>query len=177
MGEMGKGRAGGERGSVMAFLLLTIVIVAGGVAGLLTVERVRQGRVLEQARAKRSLQLAEATLDEAAVLVNAGTLAENGSIDWSNDGIDNDGDGTVDEAGGQVSAALVSWASGGIDSDGDGKTDAADATSPGSEEIIRVRTSAAIGGVTRALTGWLQRGVLTLPDPNATVYLDDPNAD
>ncbi|MCI0585671.1 MAG: hypothetical protein L0323_02380 [Planctomycetes bacterium] len=157
----------------MAFLLLTIVVVAGGVAGLLTVERVRQGRVLEQARAKRSLQLAESTLDEAAVLVNAGTLGENGAIDWSGDGLDNDGDGTVDEADEQVSATLVSWASDGIDNDGDGMTDAAD----NNETVIRVRTSAAIGGVTRALTGWLQRSPLTLPDPDGTVYLDDPNAD
>ncbi|HKB16655.1 MAG TPA: hypothetical protein VKF62_11355 [Planctomycetota bacterium] len=161
----------------MAFLLLTIVIVAGGVAGLLTVERVRQGRILESARAKRSLQLAESTLDQAAVLVNAGTLGGNGSIDWSNDGIDNDGDGTVDEADEQVSATLLSWASDGIDNDGDGKIDGADSTGPGSEAIIRVRSSAAIGGVTRALTGWLQKSALTLPDPNATVYLDDPNAD
>src|SRR5262245_60297985 len=177
MGEMGKGRAGVERGSVIAFLLLTIVIVAGGVAGLLTVERVRQGRILESARAKRSLQLAESTLDQAAVLVNAGTLGGNGSIDWSNDGIDNDGDGTVDEADEQVSATLLSWASDGIDNDGDGKIDGADSTGTGSEAIIRVRSSAAIGGVTRALTGWLQKSALTLPDPNATVYLDDPNAD
>ena len=177
MGGMERGRAGGERGSIMAFLLLTIVVIAGGVAGLLTVERVRQGRVLEQARAKRSLQLAESTLDEAAVLVNAGTLAANGSIDWSADGADNDGDGTVDEADEQVTATLLSWASDGVDNDGDGKVDGADSTGPGSEEIIRVRTSAAIGGVTRALTGWLQRGALSLPDPGATVYLDDPNAD
>src|SRR5262245_44659087 len=173
MGEMGKGRAGVERGSVIAFLLLTIVIVAGGVAGLLTVERVRQGRILESARAKRSLQLAESTLDQAAVLVNAGTLGENGSIDWSNDGIDNDGDGTVDEADEHVTASLLSWRTDGVDNDGDGLIDAADKN----EEVIRVRTSAAIGGVTRALTGWLRRGAMTLPDPQGAVYLDDPNAD
>ncbi|MGH7149274.1 MAG: hypothetical protein ACREIU_01180, partial [Planctomycetota bacterium] len=59
----------------------------------------------------------------------------------------------------------------GIDNDGDGSTDEKD------EAVIRVRSSAAIGGVTRALTGWLQKSAMTLPDPQGAVYLDDPNAD
>ncbi|HET6203341.1 MAG TPA: hypothetical protein VFI25_11125 [Planctomycetota bacterium] len=168
---MKRGRVVGEKGSVLTFVLLTIVVVGGGVAGLLSLERARQNRVLQQARAKRTLQLAEATVDQAAVLVSYGTLGENGAINWGNDGLDNDGDGAVDEPDEQVTATLFSWHTDGADNDGDGQTDEKD------EMVIRVTSDATIGGVARRVTGWLQRSAATLPDPQASVYLDDPNAD
>src|SRR5262249_55827848 len=105
------------------------------------------------------------------VLVNAGTLPENGTINWGNDGIDNDGDGLVDEADEQVSATLQSWRTDGVDNDGDGQVDETD------EAVIRVAGTRAVGRDSRRGPGWLQRSAATLPDPHATVYLADPNAD
>ncbi|HET6202176.1 MAG TPA: hypothetical protein VFI25_05170, partial [Planctomycetota bacterium] len=152
------------------FLLLSVVVLAGGVAGLLSLERARESRVLEEERAKRTLQLAESTVDQAAVLLSAGTLGENGSIDWSGDDADNDGDGLVDEGDEEVSAALLSWHTDGADNDGDGQVDEND------EAVVRVSSNAVIGGVARRVTGWLQRSAATLPAPEAAIYLNDPNA-
>ncbi|MGH7149273.1 MAG: hypothetical protein ACREIU_01175, partial [Planctomycetota bacterium] len=114
------------RGSALLILLLVVVTVAGAVAALLTVERGRELRTVADAYQDRAFSLAEATVDEAAVLLNANALSPTGDIDWSNDGIDNDGDGLDDEGDEEVSASLTSWGNDGVDNDGDGAVDEAD---------------------------------------------------
>jgi hypothetical protein len=166
---MDKGKRGG-RGSALLILLLVVVAVAGAVAALLTVERGRQLRTVAEVYQDRAFQLAEATVDEAAVLLNANALSANGSIDWSDDGLDNDGDGLDDEGDEEVSASLTSWGSDGLDNDADGQVDEKD------EKVVRVASLATIGTSTRALTGWLRRSAADLPNPTAAVYLDDPLA-
>ncbi|HET6204348.1 MAG TPA: hypothetical protein VFI25_16265 [Planctomycetota bacterium] len=151
-------------------MTVSVALVAAVLGASMLVEQVRGRRVVEEARAKRTLQLAEATVDQAAVLLSAGTLNENGSIDWSGDAADNDGDGRVDEGDEQVRATLSSWHTDGVDNDGDGKTDEDD------EAVVRVTSTATVGSVARRVTGWLQRSAATLPSPEAAVYVNDPLA-
>src|SRR5262245_10087207 len=142
---------GSGRGSALLLLLLAVVAVAGAVAALLTVERGRELRTVAEVREDRAFVLAEATVDQAAVLLSANALSANGHIDWSDDRLDNDGDGVDDEGDEQVSATLTSWGNDGFDNDGDGQVDEAD------EKVVRVACLATIGPTTRTLTGWLRR--------------------
>ncbi len=159
------------RGSALLILLLVVVTVAGALAALLTVERGRELRTVADGYEDRAFNLAEATVDEAAVLLNANALSVTGDIDWSSDGVDNDGDGLDDEGDEEVSASLSSpWGTDGLDNDGDGQTDETD------EKVVRVACVAKIGTSTRNLTGWLKKASMNLPNPAAAVYLHDPLA-
>ncbi|HKB15831.1 MAG TPA: hypothetical protein VKF62_07185, partial [Planctomycetota bacterium] len=163
-------RRSGERGSILAFLLLCMVLMAGGILSLAVVEQARERRIVMEDRGKRTFELDESTIEESAALLTAGALGENGALNWANDGVDNDGDGRVDEGDEEVSATLTSWHTDGRDNDGDGQVDEND------EAVVRVATTGTVGGVTHRLTGWLRRAAATLPSPEAAVYLNDPSA-
>ncbi len=161
-----------ERGSILIFLVGSVTLLAGAIVGLLTVENGRASRARTEIERTRAFTLAESGIDEAGVLLAANAIPPSGVIDWSDDGVDNDGDGRVDEGEESLTAAVARWWSDGVDNDGDGETDEAD------EGVARVVSTVRIGTSTVTVSGWLRRLEAVIPvEVPAVVNLLDPNAD
>ena len=90
-------RRKGESGFAIALVLLSVLAVAGAIAALLSVEKARESRSVAQAEAERAFTTAEAGVDQVAVLLNASAWNAGSALHWASDGVDNDGDGLVDE--------------------------------------------------------------------------------
>jgi hypothetical protein len=130
----------------------------------------RLARVGKQEQDEKGFVLAEAAIESAAVLVNAGAFVEGSVLDWLADGIDNDGDGEVDEGDENVFVSGDFWDGDGIDNDADGATDEVD------EKVIRLTCDVTIGWRARRLTGWLRASSTGIPEPAGAANLLDPFA-
>jgi hypothetical protein len=161
-----------EQGSILIFLLASVTLLAGAILALITVEMGRAGRARTEVERTRAFSLAESGVDQVRVLLAANAFPAGTTLDWSDDGVDNDGDGRADEGDESVTASAALWWSDGIDNDGDGLTDETD------EGVARVTSTARIGTSTQTVTGWVRRisSVVPLEVP-AVVNLLDPNAD
>jgi hypothetical protein len=160
-----------ERGSILIFLVASVALLAGAVYGLLAVETGRATRARTEVERTRAFTIAESGVDQTRVLLDASALPASGVLDWSTDGVDNDGDGRVDEGDESLRATVVRWWSDGLDNDGDGSIDETD------EGVARVTCTVRIGASTETVTGWVQRVATAIPvTAPATVNLLDPNA-
>ncbi len=167
---MGKHRA--ERGSILVFLVASVSLLAGAILGLITVEQGRAARARTEVERTRAFTLAEAGIDQVAVLMSSNAWTAATTVDWASDAEDNDGDGLVDEGDESLTATADRWWVDGLDNDGDGEIDEKD------EGVARVSCTVPLGISTVTLTGWLQmeESVLPLNIP-AVLSLLDPNAD
>ena len=159
-----------ERGAVIVVVLFAILLTMGAVAALTGLEHRRAEVSGYRSERDRSFPLAESGVHEVAVLVNANAWTPTSQIEWGADGIDNDGDGAVDEGDESLFATAEIWADDGIDNDGDGLIDEQD------EKMGWVSSAVALGKTNRGITGWIRRLSVLLPDPAAAVYLDNPSA-
>src|SRR5262245_24448138 len=82
-----------QSGSVLVAVLSSTLALAGMVGGLVTAELARSRRAVEEADLDRAFLLAESGVDTVQALLNAGVWTSTSSVDWSTDGVDNDGDG------------------------------------------------------------------------------------
>jgi hypothetical protein len=163
-----KGRS--EKGFVLFGVLVAIFVVAGFVLAYSTMEYARAARTLREGEGNRAFLLAEGGLDHAGALLSVGAWPAGTSLDWSADGLDNDGDALVDEGDEGVTVAADLWGLDGLDNDSDGAIDEPD------EQIARVRSQARVGRVAESVTGWFRQTTTPLPIPPAAIYIDDPRA-
>ncbi|HKB14492.1 MAG TPA: hypothetical protein VKF62_00420, partial [Planctomycetota bacterium] len=160
-----------QRGSILIFLVASITLLAGAILGLLTIESGRAARARTEVERTRAFTIAESGIDQVAVLMSSNAWTPGSSLDWSKDGVDNDGDGLTDEGDESLTASVDTWWTDGLDNDADGQTDESD------EWVARVGCTVPLGISTVTLTGWIRRlesiipfgvpAVLTLLDPNA----------
>lgn len=169
MKPVGVGR--GDRGSVLLVVIIAVVAVATASWAHLIVGQARLRRMVAQAESEQSFALAESAVHSVTALLNAKAFGATSLLDWSTDGVDNDGDGDVDEGDEAVAARLALWESDGLDNDGDGSIDEAD------EKVAVVEALASLGRTTRRIRAWLVKNDAVLPDPPGAVYLNDPNAE
>jgi hypothetical protein len=163
---------GSDRGSILVFLLASVVLLAGAIMALLTIEGGRASRARTEVERARAFMIAESGVDTAAVLLTAHAWPPGTTLDWSTDGDDNDGDGLVDEGDETLTATAELWGSDEADNDGDGQVD------EGDEQIARVSCAAAAGISSANLTGWLRQTDVGLPlAPPAALTILDPAAD
>ena len=159
-----------QSGIVLLGVLLALFALAGSVLAFASMEYARLGRVLSDADRSRAFLLAEAGVADAGTILSAGTWAAGSALDWSDDGVDNDGDGRVDEGDEDVLVTVERWGDDGLDNDGDGAVDEVD------EQVARVRARAGLGRVSQSVTGWFRQTVSDLPIPPAAIYVHDPLA-
>ena len=160
-----------QGGSILIFLLASVMVLAGAILALLTIEQGRANRARTEIERTRAFTIAESGIDQVAVLMSSNAWVPGSTLDWSKDGIDNDGDGLADEGDESLTATVQTWWTDGLDNDGDGLRDESD------EWVARVACTVPLGISTVTLTGWIQRlesiipfgvpAVLTLLDPNA----------
>ncbi|MGH7150352.1 MAG: hypothetical protein ACREIU_06630, partial [Planctomycetota bacterium] len=163
---------GSRRGSVLFILLFSVVLVGGAIASLVSVEQARSGASRTDCERQRAFALAESATDTVAVLLNANAWPAGTVLDWSSDGLDNDGDGLVDEGDESLRATADLWGSDAADNDGDGSVDESD------ERVARVSATVALGTSQSTMTGWLRLVDASLPETvPAPLTLLDPNAD
>jgi len=161
-----------RRGSVLFILLFSVVLVGGAIASLVSVEQARSGASRTDCERQRAFALAESATDTVAVLLNANAWPAGTVLDWSSDGIDNDGDALVDEGDESLRATADLWGSDALDNDGDGAVDESD------ERIARVSATVALGTSESTITSWLRLVDAALPESvPAPLTLLDPNAD
>lgn len=158
-------------GYVTVVLLAGVLAVAGAITAFLRMEVVRARWTEDQLHRERAFALAEGGVGQVEALLNAGAWAPGTALDWSNDFVDNDGDGLVDESDEALGATAELWGSDGIDNDGDGAVDEPD------EDVVRVSCQATVGRSTRPVLAWLNRAIVNLPAPAGAVFLNDPLAD
>lgn len=117
-----------QSGIVLLGVLLALFALAGSVLAFASMEYARLGRVLSDADRSRAFLLAEAGVADAGTILSAGTWAAGSALDWSDDGVDNDGDGLADHpadpgcfssVGSSENPACID----GVDNDGDGAAD------------------------------------------------------
>ena len=140
-----------ERGSILLLLLVSsVTLPAGAVFGL---TMIRQGQVRptrSEVERTRAVALAEGGLHEVAARIQANAWPAGTTLDWSDDDLDNDGDGLVDEEDESLSASAVLWGCDGVDNDGDGDVDETD------EGVARVTSTARVGASRVTLTRWVE---------------------
>jgi hypothetical protein len=160
-----------RRGSVLFILLFSVVLVGGAIASLVSVEQARSSASRTDCERQRAFALAESATDTVAVLLGANAWPAGTTLDWSSDGVDNDGDGLADEGDESLVARADLWWSDGIDNDGDGATDETD------EGVARVTSAVGIGTSRATVTGWVRRLSTVIPlEVPGVVNLFDPNA-